>query len=94
MVQPQAHKVIVHTSDGSNQTHTFPMGNTPEEQGQIRGEIAKLIRDALSGSDETLILGSPFVAYPVNHITKIVWTDGYIETDGKPPLGFIQPRQG
>ena len=94
MTEPQVHKVIVHTSDGNHQIHTFPVGDTSEEQGQIRRELAKLIQDTFSNSDGTLILGSPFVAYPVCHITKIVWTDGYIETGGMPPLGFIQSRQG
>ncbi|MCY4415619.1 MAG: hypothetical protein OXE87_04835 [Chloroflexi bacterium] len=94
MTQPQAHHVIVHTSDGKAETHMFPVGDTPEEQRQIRRELAELIQDVNKNSDGTLILGSPFVAYLISHITKIVWVDGYIEADEKPPMGFIRPRQG
>ena len=87
---PEFHEIVVYTTDGSSQTHRFPIADTPgKEQKNVR-DLAKLIQDAYLNVDGSLILGEPFVAYRVNQITKIVWEEGSLEPD-KPAMGFVQP---
>ena len=91
MMRAEFHEVVVFTTDGSSQAHRFPVGDTPEEERQIRADLAQLIMGAYENVDGSLMLGKPFVAYRVNQITKIVWEAGYWEPD-KPAMGFVQPR--
>ena len=79
-MQPEFHEVVVYTTDGSSQTHRFPVGDTPEEERQNRVSLAQLIIDAHRSVDGSLVLGKPFVAYSVNQITKIVWGRGVLGT--------------